>query len=201
MSKSNKPVANSAATQAIFKLLEYAVNTPQLFVNDEHFKTALQSQSGIAELVGEWNINGNIISKKKISLNTLKKYAALEFNRGFEEINDLRLKACDSIDHELSKDDKPNKRTKKGLTLLVAELEDALEKHKEINFILLQALSAAMAALQSISETKDSKLRNQRTEDCLEKLRAIVSLNMPPFNELEDKNKVISLAEYKDEKK
>ncbi|MBE5181206.1 hypothetical protein HJ049_15680 [Vibrio parahaemolyticus] len=58
-----------------------------------------------------------------------------------------------------------------------------------------------MAALQSISETKDSKLRNQRTEDCLEKLRAIVSLNMPPFNELEDKNKVISLAEYKDEKK
>ncbi|MBE5181207.1 hypothetical protein HJ049_15685 [Vibrio parahaemolyticus] len=73
MSKSNKPVANSAATQAIFKLLEYAVNTPQLFVNDEHFKTALQSQSGIAELVGEWNINGNIISKKKISLNTLKK--------------------------------------------------------------------------------------------------------------------------------
>ncbi len=201
--KSNQPAANAnaAATQAVVKLLEHAANTPQLFVSDEDFKTALQSQSGIAKLAGEWNINGDIISKKEVSLNTLKKYAGLECNRGFDEVNELRLNACDAIEDELSKGDRPNKRTKRGLTLLVAELEDALEKHKEVNFILLQALSAATTALQSVSGTKDSKLRNKRAQDNLEKLRAIVSLNMPPFNDLEDKNKVVSLTEYQDEDK
>lgn len=192
---------NYDSTKAIYDLLKKAALEPIHFVDNQEFIDALKSQGGIAKISGEWSFDGDTIKKTDVSLNTLKKYAGLLFNRGFDEINELRIKASDAIENELSKESKPNKKTRKGLEVMLSECEKALTKHKETNMILLTALSSALQNMNSISSADDKKLRKQRAEYAIERLRAIVSLNQPPFDNIDSDNNIISLTEYTGEKK
>ncbi|MCS0114887.1 hypothetical protein NDJ00_11965 [Vibrio parahaemolyticus] len=199
-----KPLAsddNYSAAQAIYDLLKKATLKPKYFIDDQEFKNALKSQGGIARLSGEWTFDDITIKKKEVSLNTLKKYSGLLFNRGFEQVDEQRSKALGAIEEELTKGDKPTRRTKKGLEIMIDDLEDALLKHKKTNFILLTALSSAISNINSVASADNKKLRVQRADHAVERLRAIVSLNNPPFDELSSDKNVVNLAEYTDEKK
>ncbi|WP_061014549.1 hypothetical protein [Photobacterium leiognathi] len=190
-------ITYEVSTEAIYDLLNEAIKKPILFINDSNFKTALKSQGGIAKLEGVWECSERTIKKNYMTLNTLKKHSRNLFGDRFEDgwniINELRINAKDTIDNELIKEKKPTKRTKTGLQIIIKEKEDALEKQKIVNFILLQALSEAMQTIKTVSDTPNKELREERAQKGLEKLRAIVSLNQPPYNKVETKVKVVSI--------
>lgn len=194
----NLKITYEDSANALYKLLNNAIDKPILFVDDLKFKTALQSQGGIAELEGEWKYDDQSIVKGKISLNTLKKYSinlfSYNLDDGWDIINNLRICAKDKIEKEINKEKKPTKRTKTGLQVLLEENEDSLKKHKSVNFILLQALSSAMQTIQNISETSNKDLRLERAQVGLERIRAIVSLNQPPFNKIRKNTNVVSIS-------
>ena len=118
------------------------------------------------------------------------------FLRGFDEIDELRKAACDQISAAKEKSNTSNKRTKTGLVKRVQELEEELLKHKKVNFTLLQKISVCMASINSVSNTVDPSLREKRAEDALKKIRAMASLNMPPFNKVSSESNIININEH-----
>ena len=197
----NLSISYEASTEAIYELLNEAIKKPSRFINDLNFKKALASQSGIAKLEGVWECRTYSISKESMTLNTLKKHAKKLFGEGLEDgwdiINELRIDAKDLIESELNKEKKPIKSTKTGLQAIVKENEDSLAKQKAVNFILLQALSEAIYTIKTVSETTNKALREERALIGLEKLRAIVALNQPPYDKVKTSGTIVSIVSGK----
>ena len=194
----NSKLTPENSTKAIYELLHLAIKKPSLFISDIDFITALKSQSGIAKLQGEWNNATHTIHKGPMTLNTLKKHSknlfCSTFDDGWDIVNELRANAIYAIESEINKGSKPTKRTKAGLQEIVQEIEDSLTKQKAVNMILLQALSGAMQTIKIVSETSEEKLREERALRGLERLRAVVSLNQPPYNLIEPNSNIIHLS-------
>ncbi|HIF9383677.1 TPA: hypothetical protein ACX6RR_003536 [Photobacterium damselae] len=191
-------ITHKTSTEAIFELLNEAIKKPNLFISDFKFKTALKSQGGIAKLQGEWECSTHTIKKGPMTLNTLKKHSKVllgdRFNDGWDIVNELRINAKDAIESELNKGSKPTKRTKTGLQEIIQEKEDSLIKQKAVNLILLQALSGAIQTIKTVSETPDKELRGERALRGLERLRAVISLNQPPYNRVETNGNIVSIT-------
>lgn len=181
--KTDSRVLNSrSAVSALRDFLRQVAARPHLFAENVELISALKSQAGITALEVEFEDDEGIKQTKAVSLNTLKTYANELFERGFEEINYLRISAKDSIDAFNKRGQKSNKRTKSGLTKRVDEMERDLEQHQKINFILLQGLSHAIAELKIVRDTPSEKLRKKRVQDALTTLTMIASMNPPPFD-------------------
>ncbi|EKB1966233.1 TPA: hypothetical protein NKA96_004836 [Vibrio parahaemolyticus] len=191
-------ITHETSTEAIYQLLNEVIKKPAIFINNPKIRTALQSQGGIAKLEGTWAISDHTINKKNMTLNTLKKHSknllGNKIDDGWCILNELRINAKEAIDRELEKEKKPTKRTKIGLQEVLKANEDALKKQKEVNLILLQALSGAMQTMKIVSDTPNKELREERAQRGLERLRAIVSLNQPPYNKLETSPKVVVIT-------
>lgn len=194
----NLLMSYEASTEAIYELLNEVIKKPSRFINDLNFKRALASQNGIAKLEGVWECQTYTINKGKMTLNTLKKHAKNLFGErledGWDIINELRIDAKDAIESELNKENKPIKSTKTGLQAIVKENEDTVAKQKAVNFILLQAVSGAMYTIKTVSETTNKELREERALIGLEKLRAIVALNQPPYNKIKTSGTVVNIV-------
>jgi uncharacterized protein YegP (UPF0339 family) len=133
-----------------------------------------------------------------MSLNTLKLYANNVLDRGFEGFEALRIGAIDAINSYKERSQSANKRTKAGLIKMVAELEDELDKHRKINFILLQGIQSAISSINSIKNAPEKKVQDKRADDAMVKIRAIVAMNPPPFDTFQDQPKVADLTAYRD---
>jgi len=131
-----------------------------------------------------------------MSLNTLKSYADITISGGFKELDHLRKKALDSITTFQSKTLRATKRTKSGLNIRFKELEAELEAQRQINYILLQAISTAMNGFKTIRDAPDSAIREKRTEDSLKTLRAIISMKPSLIRDMEtfEKNEPIGFS-------
>ena len=134
-----------------------------------------------------------------MSLNTLKRYADELFDRGFEDLDQLRIKALKAAQTHLDRERRPDSRSRVGLQLKVKELEEDLEKHRSTNFLLLQTISSAMAAINSVRDASTKELREKRAREGLDRIRAIVSLNPYPFDQV-NPSTVVSLKDFKNEK-
>ncbi|ENQ8649116.1 hypothetical protein ACEQ8A_002756 [Vibrio fluvialis] len=193
----NRKNNNENSTRAIYNLLNEVISHPEKFINDTKLIKSLNSQKGIAILYGTWQCQREKVEKNAMTLNTLKKHSinllSDRFDNGWTILNELRIKAKESIENRINEEHKPTKRSKNGLKQIIEEKEDTLEKQKAVNFILLQALSSAMQTIKIVSETPDKELRNERASRGLDRLRAVVSLNQPPFNKVDIKNNVISI--------
>ncbi|WP_029654872.1 hypothetical protein [Marinobacter daepoensis] len=190
---------NLASTQAIRKILLAIIETPDQFCEDEDLKQSLKSQGGIAKLKYEVVIDQKDVYKGPMSLNTLKRYAGDLFDRGFEDLDQLRIKALEAIQTHLDREIRPDSRSRAGLLLKVQELEEELEKHRSTNFLLLQAISSAMATIKGVRDASSEEIRAKRAEDGLDRIRAIASLNPHPFDQIKPST-VVSLKDYKNEK-
>lgn len=191
--------SNLASTQAIREILLAIIKTPDQFCEDEDLQKSLKSQGGIAKLEYEIVIDQKDVHKASMSLNTLKRYADDLFDRGFEDLDKLRIKALEAIQTHLDRERRPDSRSRAGLLLKVQELEEELEKHRSSNFLLLQAISSAMAAINGIRDASSAELREKRAKDGLDKIRAIASLNPHPFDQVKPST-VVSLKDFKNEK-
>ncbi|WP_144780510.1 hypothetical protein [Marinobacter maritimus] len=197
MSTDKRVIQSQASTHAIKQILRSVVSDPHQYAEDEDLKKALKSQGGVAKLEYEVQIGTETVHKHSMSLNTLKTYADELFDDGFEGLNYLRLKAIDVIYAYIHRSSSPNTQSRAGLQLKIKELEDGLEKHRSINFILLQAISSAMGTIRSIQDAADDSIREKRANDGLARIRAIASLNPHPFDNTP--SSVVSIKDYKNE--
>lgn len=192
---------NTKATNALRELLRLIVSEPKAYAGNDELLTALKSQGRTALLEIEFTNENGTHTTSPMSLNTLKHYADELFDRGFDGLNDLRMSALNAILAFRERSKGSNKRTKEGLRKSVEELEYTLEEHRKINFILLQGLSEALGSIKSVRDAPDTKIRQNRANDALAKLRAIVSLNPPPFDQLTEASSVVDLDSYRNDKK
>ncbi len=65
---------------------------------------------------------------------------------------------------------------------------------------MLQDLAVALNSIKSVRDAPNVLVRNKRAEDALAKLKAIVSLNPPPFDRLTKTTSIIDMSVYNDEK-
>lgn len=180
-SSRTKMTANGVRT--LQDLLAQVVAHPERFSSDSDFRSALKSQGALASLDRTIvNSAGLSIKTYTMSLNTLKTYADSELSDGFKGLNALRVRALEALEIADKREVQANKRSKSGLTRKVAQLEQELEMHRRTHEILLRSLSAAMSQFISIRDASDEKLRAKRTQDALQLLRTITSMNMSPFN-------------------
>lgn len=198
--KTDKRVENNlAATLAARSILRSIIQNPEDYVDEESLIAALKSQGGLAKLDYETRIDGKTVLKMPMSLNTLKTYCDRELEDGFEGFDSLRLKAIDAIENYKARSVRPDSRSRVGMQSKIRELEEELDKHRAINFILLQAVQSAMSSIRSVKNAVDPELREKRAEEGMQRLRAITKLNPPPFDDTSKPN-VVSLKDYKNEK-
>lgn len=190
---------NLGATLVARDLLKSIVRNPEKYSEEYALISALKSQGGLAKLDYETEIDGEVVRKLPMSLNTLKNFANQEFDEGFEGINSLRLKAIDSVETFVARSVRPDSRSRVALQARIGDLEEELDKHRSTNFILLQALQSAMASIKKVKDEDDPALREHLAKEGLNRLRAITSLNPSPFDDT-SRSTVVSLKDFKDDK-
>lgn len=193
-SKDPRVERNTASIISLRDMLRLIVSEPEHFADNEVIISALKSQGKTASLEYEGAFNGADHKITAVSLNTLKTYSNELFENGFEGLNQLRVAALDSIKAFKERKSSSNKRTKTGLQLRVSELESELEKHKEINFILLQAVSSSISSIKGIKNAPSKDLLDKRADEAISRLRAIISMNPQPFDQLKDTDTVVRLG-------
>ncbi len=172
-----------AGLKALQALLTLICRQPLHFNSDLNLRSALKSQAGLARLNHTFELEpGNALATFPMSLNTLKTYANENLSGGFKSLNTLRMVALDALEKADNREKHANKRSKSGLNRKIEQLELELEMQRQTNMILLRALSESMHQFTSIRDASDDKIRDKRTQDALQTLRAIVSMSMPPFN-------------------
>ncbi|MDR6950197.1 hypothetical protein J2Y39_004827 [Pseudomonas sp. 2957] len=173
------------SVRGLHTLLVEAIKRPKQYYADQELRKALKSQGGIAALERSVTSDrGESLQIMAMSLNSLKTYAEAHLPGGFKALNDLRLKALESLQIEENRGERANKRSRSGLTLKVAELEHELLLHRQTNMLLLKALAESHDWFFNIHNASSHLLREKAAQDAAENLRAILSMAMPPFNTL-----------------
>ena len=109
-------------------LLTEVIREPMPFKGDTTLKSALKSQGALAMYLNE---ERDIAS---CSLNTLKSASESLLNRGFVELDELRINAKNALESAtLGK--KATTKTRTGLKHKVDELQDKLRTMKKSNFL------------------------------------------------------------------
>ncbi|NUU34329.1 hypothetical protein [Pseudomonas sp. C2B4] len=171
------------SVKALHSLLVKIIQHPQQFIAEIELREALKSQGKFAGLRHTFSLDhGELTQTSPMSLNSLKAHADNTIAGGFKALNDLRLKTLEALEFAQKRQERANKRTRSGLSLMVEQLEQELVMQRQTNVILLRAMSEAMTQFKSIRDASDDNLRAKRTQDALSTLRAIVSMNTPPFN-------------------
>ncbi|WJN52579.1 hypothetical protein [Pseudomonas asiatica] len=175
---------NAKSLLALRDLLQLVIRQPARFAENEELLKALNSQGAVAAFEIEFEEDGELKRKERMSINTLKAHTANVFELGFEGFDALRVGAADAITGFKNRSESSNKRTKDGLSKRAAELETQLEQHQMINMLLLQGLSIAIGQFRTIRQDVKPALLEKRAKDAIETLIALVGLNPPPFNSL-----------------
>ncbi|UVL05979.1 hypothetical protein [Pseudomonas sp. B21-047] len=193
--KINKNKSGQIKTSIIstIRLLNRIIDHPSEFSENETIRDALKSQGALAGLT--YTDIENAIQIAPLSITTLKaKVTTHSGGFDFNSYDHLRKQALDSLtllDANLASDVDPNLSndqpiipSKVKLTNQIAVLESRLEKHREANFRLLQALNRAVTALENTSKTDDSRLRQKIARDEISSIAKTLLFNDHPFNKL-----------------
>lgn len=184
--KINKSKQIEDSILAIIKLLESTITAPDKFIDDTIIRHALKSQGKIASLDYVFYADDTSYCIKPLSITTLKaKISTISEGLTWETFDQLRVQALDAVEHATEHKNQGQKETKISLKQSLANANDSLEKQREINFRLLQAIGQAVTALEGLSSISDSDLRAKRTRDATEMILRCLSLNEFPFNKVE----------------
>lgn len=184
--KINKSKQIDDSILAIIKLLESTITAPEKFIDDTIIRHALKSQGKIASLDYVFYADDTSYCIKPLSITTLKaKISTISEGLTWETFDQLRVQALDAVEHATEHKKQGQKKTKIGLKQSLVNANDNLEKQREINFRLLQAIGQAITALEGISSISDGDLRAKRARDATEMILRCLSLNEFPFNKVE----------------
>lgn len=190
---------NTLALSTLVECLELIHRSPGTFRGDQKLVAALKSQGSTAALSFSFTVGEVTKTTTPVSLNTLKTYAENNLPTGFDGLNRLRIAALQALEADARREERSNKRTKTGLSLRVAELEQRLALHQKTNLILLQALGRARDDIKSVRDAPNPGVRALRAQDALQALTAMASLNAPPYDKIPTPNgpSVVNLDEYR----
>ncbi|WP_426234784.1 hypothetical protein [Pseudomonas sp. TWP3-2] len=190
----NKAQQIETSIASLIILFEKIITAPKDYVNDQTIRNALKSQGGIAKLHLTSGSGATLMSISPMSLTTLKsKISTVSDGQTFESFDRMRIQALDALDHASLIKDEPKKQTKIGIRRELEQMKIQLEQHRETNFRLLQALSRALAAIESVRNITDFDLRAKRARDESDTIAKILTLNEYPFNKVERPAIVLAL--------
>lgn len=190
---------NTLAFFTLVECLEKIHSAPDSFRGNKELVVALKSQSSTAGLRFRFTVGEETKETIPVSLNTLKSYAESNLPTGFDGLNKLRVAALEALEASERHAARSNKRTKVGLSMRVAELEQKLAMHQKTNLTLLHALGNARDHIKSVRDAPNAGIRSLRAQEAVRALTAIVSLNAPPYDKLPtpDGPSVVNLDEYR----
>jgi phenylalanyl-tRNA synthetase alpha subunit len=122
-------------------LLLEIIQSPSQFQSDEQLIKVLKSQGGLAKYENKERI---IVA---CSLNTLKSASDSLLNRGFLELDELRINARNAIEG-VQVDSQANSRTRTGLKHKIDELQAQVEHLQKSNFLLTTIIDELRGALK-----------------------------------------------------
>ncbi|XNS81069.1 hypothetical protein AB6D09_017840 [Vibrio cyclitrophicus] len=134
-------------------LLLKIIKNPIQYKDAHDLTTALKTQAGFASYS---NKEHDISS---CSLNTFKANAESLLDRGFIEINELRINAKDAIESAIASS-KPLKNTKAGLRHKVDSLEaerDSLQKANFLQSVIINELRGALKEMALSTDTVEQR--------------------------------------------
>lgn len=190
---------NTSALFTLVECLEKIRRTPDSFKGNKELVAALKSQSATAALNFSFTAGEETKTTTPVSLNTLKSYAESNLPTGFEGLNKLRVAALEALEASERREARSNKRTKVGLSMRVAELEQKLAMHQKTNLTLLHALGNARDHIKSVRDAPNAGVRSLRAQEAIKALTAMASLNAPPYDKIPAPNgpSVVNLDEYR----
>lgn len=185
MSKPSKDQQITTGIDALKIILSNVIKHPKEHTEDVELRAALKTQGNLAKL------ERTVLNEQKLetrtypmSLNSLKTYSDHKISGGYKALDDLRRKAISALEYSDKKATRANKRSKSGLSLKVEELEAEIEILRQTNLVLLSGLSEALKQFGIILGGTDSASRENRAETAANTLRAIISMNSHPFDQL-----------------
>lgn len=184
--KKNKSETVVDSILARIKLLESILQSPKSYTSDKTIIKALSSQGSLASLTHTFMSNNEKFTIVPLSVTTLKaKISTVSDGLTWESFDALRLQARDSIIQAVRTNNSLPKQTKLGLKESLAHAEAELEKQREINFRLIQAISKTVGSIRdSLSITK-TELRAKHAENTIQTIYMVLGLNDFPFNKAE----------------
>jgi len=130
------------------ELLLEIIREPSSFNSTEELMRALKSQSGLAKFSDS---NRDLNS---CSLNTLKSASESLLDRGFVELDELRMNAKDAVEAVII-NNKTTKVTRTGLKNKVNELESNLNTLKKSHFLLEMMINELRSELKNLAYSND----------------------------------------------
>jgi hypothetical protein len=190
---------NTLALCTLVECLQQIHRSPDSFRGNKELVAALKSQGSTAALSLSFTVGGDTKATTPVSLNTLKTYAESNLPTGFNGLNNLRIAALEALEASERREERSNKRTKVGLSLRVAELEQKLALHQKTNLTLLHALGNARDHIKSVRDAPNAGVRSLRAQEAIKALTAMASLNAPPYDKIPALNgpSVVNLDEYR----
>ncbi|WP_341961873.1 hypothetical protein [Pseudomonas sp. RC10] len=167
----------TVSLESTTKLLRAVIAHPSKYASEPTITNALASQSSIAKLSLDIEIDGDSLNIISMSLNTFKTRCEERIPGGFAAVDHLRRSALRAVEIENNKPAPKNSRTREALTEKITELSASLEALKRSNLILLQTLSEVRFEIDSVLDAPDDLSRKNRASKLVKRITAITSLN------------------------
>ncbi|WP_060477679.1 hypothetical protein [Pseudomonas monteilii] len=182
----NKSQQVADSINAKIKLLELIHQRPRDFSSNEEIIKCLKNQVTFASLELEFTEDDKTWRSTSISLTTLKtKIYNVTENLSFESFDRMRTGAYEKLEESERRSETQSKVTKTGLAEKLKQSDALLEKQREYNFHLLQALIFCKSTIETIGQLPNEKAREKQSRDAVKTIASILSLNDYPFNRLE----------------
>ncbi len=144
-------------------LLLEVIKDPIPFKDDADLTTALKTQAGLAKYYNEERDIG------LCSLNTFKANAESLLDRGFIEIDELRINSKDAIEGAII-GSKPLKNTKTGLRHKVDALEVERDTLQKNNFLLSTIINGLRGELKEMAHSTGTVKQRQEKFNIVNKV-------------------------------
>ena len=132
------------------ELLIEIINEPVKFKNDHTLKTSLKSQIGLAKYINKERLI------YQCSLNTLKTASELLLERGFIELNELRINARDALE-SASFHKHVKSHTREALKNKIDLLQIQLTTMQKSNFLLSTIIDELRGQLTQLADINKSR--------------------------------------------
>lgn len=180
-----RTLRNIKSVEALIELLRGIISEPQTFINNQELFSALRSQGGMAKY------SDTTRNVSPSSINTLKRIANEHFDGGWKRVDSLRDDAFSILEANKKSTPRAERNTKAAKDLTLAEVKSTLENLQRVNLVMLRVLTQTIDDLGLIGTAKSPGERTRLISESVQRARASLLSNRPPFDRLEPTRLVV----------
>lgn len=167
------------SAKSLTELLRAIAITPQIYAGNDLLSIALKSQGGMAKYAdAEHGIVGS-------SINCLKCVANEQLSGGWVQLDHLRIAAVGALAEFAVKSERAKKNTKASKDETIDQLTKDVSLHQRTNLVLLRIITQTIDDLTLIAEANSEGARKRLISESIERARASLLSNRPPFDKAE----------------